>query len=223
MKWPDHKREKKELGLPEEQLTFLTTPEPFKTKPLDNFPITEKIQNREPISDFFYWYEVFKSPTAKKLRIDNNTTDIKILEAIQYHAAYTLDPIRKHIKSPVYIGSWYRNQQLSYALKLLNTKKYTTEQIRNMVLKIPAPFRLSYHKTGGCTDFEPIQHSISLSKIALWIIDNLPFHQIILEYFPNGWIHLASFKDKADGIILIKDENHDYVKADREYIIQLYG
>jgi len=133
----------------------------------------------------FRWRAVTASNEATRLGIDNSIKEQYIIDNVLYHVT-NLQKIRD-IFGLTFVSSWYRTPQLCKAIGSSET---------------------SNHITGGCTDIEV--PSISLVKLGFYIIENLPFEELIFEYMPNGWIHYASFKDRNSKTIKIKDAQYNF-------------
>jgi len=104
--------------------------------------------------------------------------------------ANILEPVRVHFDRPVIITSGFRSPELCVAIGSSTN---------------------SQHAKGEAADFEI--PGVSNKELADWIHDNLPYDQLILEFFdgkdPNsGWVH-CSHKPENRGQYLIayKDEN----------------
>ena len=130
------------------------------------------------LSNNFSLKEMTTSQTAERKGINNTPNEAQILELTKL-CANILQPIRNHYRTPVTISSGFRSEELCVAIgSSVN----------------------SQHAKGQAADFEIF--SLSNSELAKWIIENLDFDQLILEYHnigePNsGWIH-CSYKSPAD-------------------------
>lgn len=130
------------------------------------------------LSDNFSRREAEKSQTAKRLGIDNTIPD-HLLKKVIAVAENILEPVRKHYGVPFSPSSWYRSPDLCVAI---------------------GSSQSSQHAKGEAVDFEV--PGVSNYMLAKWIIDNLEFDQLILEYYkegePNsGWVHV-SFKQNGE-------------------------
>ena len=124
------------------------------------------------LSKHFKLEEFTKSMTATRKGIDNTpgAGDIKNLENVCYEI---LEPVRAKFEKPVTVTSGYRSEELCEAIGSSKT---------------------SQHAKGEAADFEIT--GIDNKELAEWIIDNLDFDQIILEFYndgdPNsGWVHCS--------------------------------
>lgn len=120
----------------------------------------------------FSLWEMTKSQTADRLRI-NNEPDEAQTENLRLLCKHGLEPVRKHYSVPIRPSSGFRSAALNEAL---------------------GSGPNSQHTKGQAADFEvPWVDNMAL---ALWIMDNVVYDQLILEYYkedvPNsGWIHLS--------------------------------
>jgi hypothetical protein len=49
------------------------------------------------------------------------------------------------------------------------------------------------------------------------------FRELIAEYFPGGWVHVAFREGDNAGFVKLKDPNHNYkVYKDMKYINSIY-
>ena len=112
------------------------------------------------------------SQTAERKGINNNPNDDQIT-ALQKLCENILQPVRDHFAKSVRVTSGYRSEELCEAIGSSKT---------------------SQHAKGEAADFEIT--GIDNKELAEWIIDNLDFDQIILEFYndgdPNsGWVHCS--------------------------------
>lgn len=125
------------------------------------------------VSKYFTLDEFIKSQTAIRKGIDNSPLP-EHLQNIRMLARNVLDPIREYYARPVYLSSGYRSPALNRAVG--GSSK-------------------SQHCNGEAADTEV--QGIGNPTLARWIIKNLEFDQIILEFFnpaegPNsGWVHVS--------------------------------
>ena len=124
------------------------------------------------LSDNFTLAEFTKSQTAIRKGISNQPTPVH-LEAMKALCAHILEPLRAHFGKPVRLTSGYRSARLNSAVGGSKT---------------------SQHSKGEAADLEII--GVANDRVAKWIRDNLPFDQVILEFYkagdPNsGWVHVS--------------------------------
>lgn len=134
---------------------------------------------REQVSKNFYLDELVYSPTAVRRKIDNSP-NVEQAENLRYLIKTILQPIRDHYKKAVKINSGFRSAALNAAV---------------------GGSDMSQHSKGEAVDFEI--EGIPNKDVAEWVADNLPFDQIILEFYNpmegvnSGWIHVST---KRNGI-----------------------
>ena len=124
------------------------------------------------LSQNFTLAELIKSQTAERKSINNNPNEDNI-ENLQRLCEHILQPVRDHFAKSVRVTSGYRSEELCEAIGSSKT---------------------SQHAKGEAADFEIT--GIDNKELAEWIIDNLDFDQIILEFYndgdPNsGWVHCS--------------------------------
>ena len=120
--------------------------------------------------------EFTKSQTAERKGIDN-TPEGEHLEAAQALFENVVQPVRDHF-GPTVINSGYRSPALNEAVGGSST---------------------SQHCKGQAADIEV--PGIPNADLAQWIVDNVDFDQVILEFYTpgipdSGWVHVSY---KADG------------------------
>ena len=123
----------------------------------------------------FSLQELIKSDTAIRKGIDNNPNADQI-EKLKALCENILQPVRDHY-GRVKVTSGFRSMQLCIAI---------------------GSSANSQHAQAEAADFECI--GVDNAELADWIHDNLPYDQLIVEYYkpgePNsGWIH-CSYTDK---------------------------
>ncbi len=140
------------------------------------------------LSQHFSYQEFIKSQTATRKGISNEPDDTQLYN-MKMICANILEPVRDNFGGPVIITSGFRSPELCVAIGSSTN---------------------SQHAKGEAADFEI--SGVSNKELADWIHDNLPYDQLILEFFdgkdPNsGWVH-CSHKPENRGQYLIayKDE-----------------
>jgi len=151
--------------------------------------------------DFTLW-EFIKSSVATRLNIDNLPKENYIWTNLKDLAINCLQPIRDQFNIPIRILSGYRCELLNIAV---------------------GSSKNSNHCFGLVADIEPVSYDIKLISILDWIFKNLEFKELIAEYFPGGWIHIAYQKEYNKKVLKLKDKNHHYSKVDINYINKIYG
>ena len=154
----------------------------------------------------FRYREFIKSDTALRLNIPNKPTD-KQWNNIKSLSVNVLQPLRDYMSntytvSGLRITSGFRSVPLCLAI---GSSKY------------------SNHARGQAADIEPIDYNIKLFDIIEWMYFNCSFRELIAEYFPYGWIHVAYRKNANSGILKLKDKYHNYKKIDIDYLRRIYG
>ena len=134
------------------------------------------------LSANFTLNELTKSETATRLDLDNTPNEEQI-ESLRLLCENILQPVRDHFGKPVKISSGFRAPAVNQATGGSAT---------------------SDHCRGQACDFEI--EGLSNPDVATWIMENLTYSQLILEFYvqgqPNsGWIHCSYNPDK-----LIKQE-----------------
>jgi len=128
------------------------------------------------LSENFTMAEFIKSDTANRLGIDN-TPEGEHLEAAKELFENVVQKVRDHF-GPTVINSGYRCPELNEAVRGSKT---------------------SQHCHGEAADIEV--PGVANGDLAQWIVDNLDFDQVILEFYTpgqpsSGWVHVSY---KADG------------------------
>ena len=124
------------------------------------------------LSANFTLKELTKSDTATRLGLDN-TPDEATIENLKLLCQEVLQPIREHFGKSVTVNSGFRSPESNAAVGGSKT---------------------SDHCLGRAADIEI--DGISNPDLAHWIMDNLDYTQLILEFYtqgqPNsGWVHVS--------------------------------
>lgn len=148
------------------------------------------------ISEHFSLAEFTKSQTAIRKNIDNTPSDVHIANLILV-AENILEPVRKHFDRPVIITSGYRSVPLCAAI---------------------GSSKFSQHALGQAVDFEVV--GVDNYETANYIFDNLPFDQLILEYYEpgipsSGWVHCSytTVNSRRTGLFYDGKEYRDFTEA----------
>jgi zinc D-Ala-D-Ala carboxypeptidase len=128
------------------------------------------------LSENFTMAEFIKSDTAKREGIDN-TPEGEHLENAKALFENVVQKVRDHF-GPTVLNSGYRCPELNQAVRGSKT---------------------SQHCKGEAADIEV--RGVANGDLAQWIVDNLDFDQVILEFYTpgepsSGWVHVSY---KADG------------------------
>ena len=116
--------------------------------------------------------EMTKSETALRHGMDNtpDQTAISNLQALAFHV---LQPVRDHYGTGVKINSGFRHPEVN--AKVGGSK--TSDHCKGMAADIEIP-------------------GVANGDLAEWIKNNLPFTQLILEFYTpgvpdSGWVHVS--------------------------------
>lgn len=118
------------------------------------------------ISKNFNLKEFTKSPTAKKLNIDNSKVPEYVKNNIKEMVFQVLQPLRDYIDKPITINSGYRCLKLNAAVGGVPTSQHVQGQAVDI-------------KVDGLSSFEIAQAVLDL---------HLPYDQLILY---NDFVHLS--------------------------------
>ena len=124
------------------------------------------------LSANFTLKELIKSDTATRLGLDN-TPDDEALENLKTLCEKVLQPVREHFDKSVSVNSAYRSPESNAAVGGSKT---------------------SDHCKGMAADIEIV--GIANADLAQWIMDNLEYTQLILEFYTpgipdSGWVHVS--------------------------------
>ena len=125
------------------------------------------------LSANFTLKELTKSDTATRLGIDN-TPDEQALENLKTLCEKVLQPVREHFGKSVTVNSGYRSPESNAA--------------------IGGSSKTSDHMRGMAADIEIV--GVANADLAQWIMDNLDYTQLILEFYTqgvpdSGWVHVS--------------------------------
>ncbi len=124
------------------------------------------------LSANFTLKELTKSDTATRLGLDN-TPDEQALENLKTLCEKVLQPVREHFGKSVTVNSGYRSPESNAAVGGSKT---------------------SDHCKGQAADIEIV--GVANADLAQWIMDNLDYTQLILEFYTqgvpdSGWVHVS--------------------------------
>jgi len=148
----------------------------------------------------FSYGEFIKSATALRHGINNVPTEDQ-WKKIESLAKHILQPIRNRF-GRLRITSGFRSVELCIKIGSSAT---------------------SNHARAEAADIEPYDPSITLVEIVKWIYTNLEFRTIILEYAPDGWVHVDYRKGGNLKRLKLKDDNNNYTDVTIEELERLYG
>ena len=147
----------------------------------------------------FRYGEFVKSDTAIRLGIENIPNEEQ-WQCIEKLAVNVLQPVRNEF-GRLTITSGFRSVELCLAVGSSSA---------------------SNHARGQASDIEPYDVDIPLIFVVEFIHDNLEYRELIAEYFPWGWIHVAYREGGNIKKLKLKDKDHNYRVVDIEYIKKLY-
>ena len=120
----------------------------------------------------FSLHELTKSETALRLGLDN-TPDETAIASLKTLCEKVLQPVRDHYKKGVKCNSAFRSPESNAAVGGSKT---------------------SDHCKGQAADIEI--PGVANAELAQWIMDNLEYTQLILEFYTpgipdSGWVHVS--------------------------------
>ena len=129
------------------------------------------------LSTHFSLSELTKSETATRKGIQNAPNDTEFANLILL-CDNILEPVRGHYGIPFVPNSGYRGLDLNREIGSSDT---------------------SQHVTGNAVDFEV--PGIDNKEVALWVMENCDFDQLILEFYKegeptSGWVHCSYDEEK---------------------------
>lgn len=149
--------------------------------------------------DFKYW-EFVSSETAIRHNIKNIPNEQQ-WQNIELLAKKVLQPLRLAFGKAIKINSGFRNPILSALVGSSSS---------------------SNHCRGEAADIEFYDDSgVSLKDLGEFIALNYAFHELIFEFMPHGWIHVAYRANSRVKTIKLKDSQHHYTKMSLEEILEI--
>ena len=126
------------------------------------------------LSANFSLHEMCKSESALRLNIDNTPGETET-ENLRLLCENVLQPVRDHYGKGVKVNSGYRSPELNSSPAVGGSKT-------------------SDHCKGMAADIEIV--GIANADLAQWIMDNLDYTQLILEFYTqgipdSGWVHVS--------------------------------
>jgi len=124
------------------------------------------------LSPNFSLHELTKSETALRLDLDN-TPDEQATENLRLLCKKVLQPVRDHFGKGVKVNSAYRSPESNAAVG----GSKTSDHCKGMAADIEIP-------------------GVANADLAQWIMDNLDYTQLILEFYTpgipdSGWVHVS--------------------------------
>lgn len=141
------------------------------------------------LSQNFSLAEMTKSETASRKGLENTPGEVEI-ENLRALAVNVLQPVREHYQKGVHINSGFRHPEVNAAVGGSKT---------------------SDHCKGQAADIEI--PGVANADLAQWIVDNLPFRQVILEFYTpgipdSGWVHVSYVEgDNKKQVLTAMKEN----------------
>lgn len=151
------------------------------------------------LSENFTLDEFLYSATALRKGIDNKMPR-SYLPRIQYLVDTILQPLRE-VFGGLRILSGYRSIELCIAV---NSNKH------------------SNHAYAFAADIEPLDSNVTLMEMLTHIHDNLKYKELIAEFFPHGWIHVAAAKNDNRQVLKLKDSEINYKPVALTFITSKY-
>ena len=116
--------------------------------------------------------EMTRSDTATRLGL-NNTPDEKAIDSLKTLCEKVLQPVRDHFGKTVTVNSGFRSSETNQAT---------------------GGSKSSDHVKGQAADIEI--PGVPNAELAQWIMDNLEYTQLILEFYTpgipdSGWVHVS--------------------------------
>ena len=116
--------------------------------------------------------ELTKSETALRFGMDNTPNDEELANMVAL-CECVLQPIRDHFGKGVKVNSGFRDPEVN--AKVGGSK--TSDHCKGMAADIEIP-------------------GVANADLAQWIVDNLEFRQVILEFYTpgipdSGWVHVS--------------------------------
>ena len=120
----------------------------------------------------FSLHELTKSETALRLDIDNTPGKAET-ESLRLLAVKVLQPVRDHFGKGVKVNSGFRSSKTNQA----TGGSSTSDHVKGQAADIEIP-------------------GVPNAELAQWIMDNLEYTQLILEFYTpgipdSGWVHVS--------------------------------
>jgi len=127
------------------------------------------------LSPNFSLHELTKSETALRMGLDNTPGEAEI-ESLRLLCEKVLQPVRDHFGKGVKVNSGFRSLAVNAAAGGVQGAK-PSDHTRGMAADIEIP-------------------GVANADLAQWIMDNLQYTQLILEFYTpgipdSGWVHVS--------------------------------
>lgn len=150
------------------------------------------------VSKNFTYYECVASETAVLNGIANIPSEEE-WNRIERVVKDVLQPLRDKLGVPLIVNSFFRCEELN---------------------KLAGGSETSFHRLGFAVDVDcrklPLMTVLEEAVKGNWT-------EIIAEYFPEGWVHIAYNPHDARKMLKLKDANHDFSRVSLDYIKGIYG
>lgn len=150
------------------------------------------------ISKNFQYWEFVSSKKAVELGIANVPTEAE-WQRIEFLVKYIVQPLRDK-KGRIRVSSAFR-------CKALNDANGSTDT--------------SFHRLGCAVDLEPLECSLMELLEEAYKLPN--WSEIIAEYFPNGWLHIAYKENDNRKMLKLKDKLNHYKRVTLDILRKKYG
>ncbi len=161
--------------------------------------MNRNLYEKIPGAPNFKYYELIESDTATRKNISNIPGEKEWLKLEQV-MKYILQPVRDKF-GPIKITSGYRSPELCLAIgSTIN----------------------SNHTRGEAIDFKPFFSNVRMIDIIEFIVTELEYRELIAEYFPYGWIHVAFRMGGNNRILKLKSNTHNYEIVTLDKLKELY-
>ena len=157
------------------------------------------LNSKIPGAESFTYKEFVTSETAIRRGIKNEPNEEQ-WKAIEELARNVLQPIRNKF-GRIRITSGFRSVELCNAV---------------------GSNANSNHARGEAADIEPLESNVKLIDILEFIHNELNYRELIAEFFPDGWVHVAYRKNGNEKILKLKDNKHNYDKLSLDEIKKIY-
>ena len=151
------------------------------------------------ISENFKYWEFVSSETAMKNGIKNIPNEQE-WQNIEFVVKTILQPLRDKLGIPLTINSGFRNSKLN---------------------ELAGGSETSFHRLGCAVDVDT--HRIPLVQVLEAAYELPEWSEIIAEYFPQGWVHIAYKQGDNRKMLKLKDNKHHFSKVTLEYIQGIYS
>jgi len=150
---------------------------------------TIKLSKNFNLGEFLY------SSTALRKNIPNDMPR-DYLPRIKFLVDTIIQPVRDKF-GPIKINSGYRSVDLCLAI---------------------GSTAHSNHAYGFAADIVAYDKNVTLYDILEYIEKNLDYKELIGEYFPTGWVHVAAEENNNKKELKLKDKTHNYTHVSLEEI-----